>query len=421
MVSLNEKQELKIKQIKDLRREDFFYDLPKDRIAKFPLLDRASSKLLIYKSGQISHSVFRDIGNHLPEGSLLVFNDTKVVQARLIFEKTTGAKIEVFCLGPSHDHIDISLGMQQQKEVAWRCLVGNKRKWKPGQVLEVEKVNADGKIKLKVNIIKDEGKEFVIRFSWKPGILSFAEILELFGHVPLPPYLGREEKSSDRETYQTVYAEKEGAVAAPTAGLHFTEELLQSLKEKGIDSEKLTLYVSSGTFKPVDEEKVIDHPMHEEQIAVSRRTIENLLNFKREMVAVGTTSLRVLESLYWLGLKLKEGLKIEKVYVSKLDPYKFNPADLPGRAEVLKSLLTYMDKKGIETLTGKTQLFILPGYHFQMVDGLITNYHLPGSTLLMLIAALVGDDWKKIYGEALKKGYRFLSYGDSSLLWKRTD
>jgi len=377
--------------------KDYHYSLPDEKIAKFPLAERSDSKLLVYQKGEISHDTFKSIPNLLPEKCLLVFNDTKVIPARLIFYKSTGARIEVFLLEPS-DPSNYEQSMNARNTCSWHCLVGNSKKWKTEKIAVAE----IGLIATRQN---DE-----VTFSWKSDI-TFSEILELAGKIPLPPYIDREVKESDKDRYQTVYSKHEGAVAAPTAGLHFTEELLCQLDERKIKKDYVTLHVSAGTFQPIKAETVDDHPMHREQIIVTRQNVVNLL--KTETIfPVGTTSLRTLESLYWYGVKLLRGES--DFFIPKLYPY--DHPELPSKTESLHAVLDFMNQNQTSHLIGHTEIFIFPGYTFRMCAGLMTNFHLPGSTLILLVAAMIGEDWRKVYGEALSRDYRFLSYGDSSLL-----
>ncbi len=395
--------------------QDFDYELPEDQIAAYPLAKRDEANLLVYNQGKLDHAQFKQLGAYVPKGAMLVFNNTKVVQARMIFNKPTGAKIELFCLEPSEKSLEINLAMQQKGAVRWECLVGNKKKWKAGQVLQ-ETITYHGEsINLKARL-EDEGSEgFHIHFYWEPNDHAFAEIMELFGQIPLPPYIKREVDKKDYERYQTIYAQREGAVAAPTAGLHFTDQVFRDLNQKGIDKDYLTLHVGAGTFQPVTTDNLTEHPMHEEQLVFTHHNIEKLLN-SEQIIPVGTTSLRALESLYWYGVKLlKEGDQAT-FFIEKLSPYKYSDVELPNVQTALEAILKKIRQDRLSQLTGKTELFIFPGYSFKLVHGLITNFHLPKSTLLMLVAALIGDDWKQVYQSALTNDYRFLSYGDGSLL-----
>ncbi|MFC2114677.1 S-adenosylmethionine:tRNA ribosyltransferase-isomerase [Bacteroidota bacterium] len=398
----------------ELSLDTYIYDLPPERIAKFPLENRGQSKLLVYKNGQIKHKLFSEITAELPSNSMLVFNETKVIQARLIFYKDSGARIEIFCLEPNNLNDEISHILHEQKKTTWKCLVGNKRKWKKDSILIKQTEKGGEQIRLLAKQMEDKGKDVVIEFEWNSGH-SFSEILTLFGDTPIPPYLERESQESDKQTYQTVYARMDGAVAAPTAGLHFTPEILEELKQNGQQCEFITLHVSAGTFQPISKENVLEHPMHSEQIVFKRENIVNLINHRGKIICVGTTSLRALESLFWFGAGLIHN-KLASFRIEKLFPYSFNENEIPDRKASLQAVLNYMDKHGFEQLIGETQIFIFPSYTFRMCDGLITNYHMPKSTLILLVAAFVGEDWNRIYEEALAHKYRFLSYGDSSLL-----
>jgi len=395
--------------------KDFDYELPEDQIAANPLAKRDEANLLVYNQGKLDHTQFKHLGDYMPKGAMLVFNNTKVVQARMIFYKHTGARIELFCLEPSDKSLEINLAMQQKGAVQWECLVGNKKKWKTGQVLQGTITNYGESINLKARL-EDEGSEgFHIQFYWEPNDRAFAEIMELFGQIPLPPYIKREVNKNDYERYQTIYAQREGAVAAPTAGLHFTDQVFRDLNQKGIDKNYLTLHVGAGTFQPVTTENLTEHPMHEEQFVFTPQNIEGLLNYER-IIPVGTTSLRALESLYWYGVKLLKEGEQASFFIEKLCPYKYKDVELPNVQNALEAILKKTQQDQLYQLTGKTELFIFPGYSFKLVHDLITNFHLPKSTLLMLVAALIGDDWKQVYQSALTNNYRFLSYGDGSLL-----
>ncbi|HJS56295.1 MAG TPA: S-adenosylmethionine:tRNA ribosyltransferase-isomerase [Chitinophagaceae bacterium] len=396
---------------------DFTYTLPEERIAKYPLAERDASKLLIYKEGRITEDIYKNIPDHIPADSLLVFNDTKVVEARLLFKKQTGGIIEIFCLEPHQQYADITTAMLQREKVLWHCMIGGASKWKHGQILEKKISHKRNELILHARYIEKTRDSFVIELSWNDTSLSFAEVLHLFGAIPLPPYIKREAEASDSERYQTVYAHYEGSVAAPTAGLHFTENVLKNLKEKHIDKDFVTLHVGAGTFKPVKSEVLHDHEMHAEHFTVSRSLIKNLIeHLDKKIVAVGTTSLRTLESLYWLGVK-KSGVDSPESVVSQWEPYE-RKDPLPPAREALEFILDSLNQNGTETLTSKTQIIIAPGYRFRIVNGLITNFHQPQSTLLLLVAAFIGDKWGKVYDYALKTDFRFLSYGDGSLLWR---
>ncbi|MBL0269236.1 MAG: S-adenosylmethionine:tRNA ribosyltransferase-isomerase [Chitinophagaceae bacterium] len=403
---------------KNLSIADFTYDLPEDRIAKYPLAERDASKLLIYQDGDITEDQYRQLPSHLPANSLLVFNNTKVVEARLLFQKASGGVIEIFCLEPHEQYADITTAMQQKGKVWWHCLVGGASKWKSGQLLEK---NISDNIRLEAKCMDKKTGSFLIEISWSDQSMSFAELLHLAGAIPLPPYIKRAADETDKNRYQTIYAKQDGSVAAPTAGLHFTPAVLKELEQKNIPTAFVTLHVGAGTFKPVKSEQMADHEMHAEWIDVDRHFIANLKDqLDKNIIAVGTTSLRTLESLYWLGLKcMHPGYNEtapETVSISQWDPYDLQSEQLPASI-ALGQLLAWMEKNKLEKLITKTQILIAPGYTFRIVKGLITNFHQPQSTLLLLVAALVGNNWKKIYRHALQNNYRFLSYGDGSLLW----
>ncbi len=400
----------------DIAIEDFNYDLPDERIAKFPLEKRDESKLLLYRNGDISHSVFKNLPEYLNAGDLLVCNNTRVIQARLLFHKGTGARIEVFCLEPFRPH-DYVLTFQATGECVWKCMVGNASKWKAGTILERE-VTVDGKeIILKAEKQEAVGNAYHVRFFWDDTAVNFASILDAFGVLPIPPYLHRETVDRDKVTYQTVYSKIKGSVAAPTAGLHFTPEVFDSLKKKNIFCEEVTLHVGAGTFQPVKSETIGDHEMHTEWICVRKEVIEKIRQAGK-VVAVGTTSVRTLESLYYIGCQLAEnmGLNETELKVTQWMPYESGYKLTSD--EALDAILRYMEKHELESLSADTQIIIVPGYTFHLVKAIITNFHQPQSTLLLLISAFVGDDWKKMYDYAMKNEFRFLSYGDSSLLIK---
>lgn len=412
----------------NLEIKNFEYELPDDRIARFPLEKRDDSKLLLFQNHTIAEDRFTNLADHLPPGSLLVFNQAKVVHARLHFQKSTGGKIEIFCLEPDTRYPDISTAMVQKKEVYWKCLLKGAQKWKDDTPLSLEMTyTEEGKEKLlkaQAQRVAREGHSFLIHFSWENTTgedLSFSEFLEIAGEMPIPPYLKREAEESDEQRYQTIFAKQEGSVAAPTAALHFTPKILQDLKEKGIEKHQLTLHVGAGTFMPVKSETMKGHEMHAEWIELSRSLLLKILAQLKEekpIVTVGTTSARTMESAYWIGVKLirKEWQQDGAIAVSQWYPYHLEETYSP--TEAVKALLEYMDKNGLEKLITRTKLIIAPGYKFQLLDGLITNFHQPASTLLLMISALVGTHWKKIYQYALDHGFRFLSYGDGSLLWK---
>lgn len=394
---------------------EYLYELPESKIAKFPLTERDNSKLIVYKNRQIWHKHFKEIAEYLPENVTIFFNNTKVIPARIQFHKSTGAAIEIFLLQPVSPTPEIALAMQVKNRSCWKCMVGNLKKWKNEEVLIRQNKNetlgfTEG-LAVKARLVNAE--EQIISFEWN-GDITFAEMVDQLGEIPLPPYLNRKAELSDKDTYQTIYSLNEGAVAAPTAGLHFTSNILKNLKEKGVKSEFLTLHVGAGTFQPIKEEDVTKHAMHSEQIIISRQNIEAIIQSEK-VIAVGTTSMRTLESLYWYGVKLflKESsdFKVEKLY-----PYQREENKLPDKRTALQSILDYMKNRDLETIAGTTEIFIFPGYKFRICEGLITNFHQPGSTLILLVAAFIGEDWRKIYNTALENDYRFLSYGDSSLL-----
>jgi len=397
-----------------IRIEDYNYNLPDDRIAKYPLVKRDCSKLLVYKGRKISDTVFSNLGDFLPEDTLMVFNNTKVIQARLHFRKATGAQIEIFCLEP-HIPNDYQLNFQQTDKCSWVCLIGNLKKWKEGDLVKEIIIEGD-RIELKARRIQSHGDSHIVEFEWDNKHITFSELLEAVGELPIPPYLNRDTEEQDKQTYQTVYSKIDGSVAAPTAGLHFTPEVFASLQNKGIKLAELTLHVGAGTFRPVKSELIEDHVMHSEFISVKKETIEQLLTHQGKIIAVGTTSVRTLESLYYLGVILKDKT-ISHLRVSQWMPYQ----DFIGLSvkESLNNILDYLHLNNLTTLVADTQIIIAPGYKFKIVDGIITNFHQPQSTLLLLVSALVGDSkWKEIYQHALDNNYRFLSYGDSSLLLK---
>ncbi len=395
----------------DLR--DYEYTLPDERIAKFPLEKRDSSQVLHYQKGKIEHFHFHDIPELLPSDTLLIYNDTKVIPARLIFQRETGAKIEIFLLAPTAPTTVIPEIMLAKHQVTWETMIGNSKKWKDGEILQGEVTVAESQITLSAKLLDRELKQ--VEFSWNNPQVTFVDLVEASGEIPLPPYLNRKPEAEDRDRYQTVYSKKEGAVAAPTAGLHFTNEVFDQLRSKGIREAQVTLHVSAGTFQPIKVDNVLEHPMHSEQVQINRETIVKLLKNSGTTVAVGTTSVRTLESLYWFGVKLIEK-KGEDFLISKLFAYEMRKT-IPSRTASLQAVLNWMDHRQQESILGQTEIFIFPGYTFRMIDGLITNFHQPGSTLVLLIATILGEDWKKVYEEALAHDYRFLSYGDSSLLW----
>lgn len=408
--------------------KDFQYHLPDERIARFPLAERDLSKLLIYKKGKITESVYRQLADQIPPDSLLLFNQAKVIHARLYFQKPTGAKLEVFCLEPDARYPDITTAMAQEGEVYWKCLIKGAAKWKHDEALtlDINFTDSSGSpvaLEVTAEKIEKRDKDFILKIKWQAASgarLSFSELLHYAGQMPIPPYLKREAEASDEIRYQTIFAEKEGSVAAPTAALHFTPELLRRLKEKNIGIERLTLHVGAGTFMPVKSEQMKDHDMHAEWIEVSLKLVQQLSGHIREgrkVIAVGTTSARTLESLYWIGVRIlrNEWTTASGIAVGQWYPYE-RPDEFSA-LEALTALEAYIQKSGKERLITKTQLIIAPGYQFKLFNGLITNFHQPASTLLLMISALVGTEWRQIYDYALNHDFRFLSYGDGCLLW----
>lgn len=397
---------------------DYTYSLPEERIAHYPLSNRHDAKLLVYKNGKISENKYKYIADELPTNSLLVFNNTRVIQARLYFSTLNGKNIEIFCLEPDDRYTDITNAMLQQRQVYWKCLIGGAAKWKNGKAIIK---NNQSDIFLQAEKIAQEKDSYIICFNWTPHIKSFAEILENIGNIPLPPYLNRQAEITDIERYQTLYATKDGSVAAPTAGLHFTEHIFETLSQKNIPLLPITLHVGAGTFKPVKTACMQDHIMHAEYIDISKETIEllihNILN-EKTIVAVGTTSLRTLESLYWIGWIIENdpNINMQNFILNQWFPYETTISKDFTTINALKSICKYLVKHNIDRLITRTQILIAPGYIFKFVKGLITNFHQPKSTLLLLIAAFIGDNWKKIYKYALENNFRFLSYGDGCLL-----
>ncbi len=383
----------------NLKLEDFSYELPESRIAKHPPKERGTSRLLVYRQGDIQHYRFGDILDQLSADTLLVFNNTKVIPARIILYKDTGARIEIFLLEPlvpSKVHEEV---MNSQHSCTWKCLIGNAKRWKPGTALSSKSLAFTA-----TRTGEDE-----VTFEWEG--MTFSELLTEIGKIPLPPYIQREVEQEDHDRYQTVYSKMDGAVAAPTAGLHFTNKIIDNLEKKGVAIEYATLHVSAGTFQSIKTNDITKHPMHNEQVWIQRQTIKSLLS-SQQTVAVGTTSMRTLESLYWYGVRLHYGHS--DFYIPKEDPYELEAID---KHTALQNVLNYMDENQWDQIGGQTEIFLYPGYSFKMCDGLITNYHMPNSTLILLIAAFIGEDWRKVYRAALDNDYRFLSYGDSSLLF----
>ena len=396
--------------------EEYNYPLPEERIAKYPLAQRDQSKLLLYRDGVVTEDVFCHIGKYLPAGTLLVYNNTQVIQARLVFHKDTGARIEVFCLGPSEPS-DYQLNLSSRESVVWKFMVGNLKKWKGG-ALRMRLTAGGEEVVLEAELSATSGNTHEVRFSWSGKDLSFAEILDAAGELPIPPYLNRKTEESDKTTYQTVYSRIQGSVAAPTAGLHFTPEVLAGLRSKGVKTTEVTLHVGAGTFQPVKTADANAHTMHTEIIAVPRQTLADIRDNAGHICAVGTTSMRTLESLYYLGTKATVAdLRAGRLRVGQFEPYEREYT--MGAAEAMERLISLLDETGEDTLHAETQIMIEPGYRFRMVDMLVTNFHQPKSTLLLLVSAFVDGDWQRIYDYALGNGFRFLSYGDSSLLFRR--
>lgn len=394
-------------EIPPINIRDYQYELPQHRIADFPLENRDRSKLLVYRNGEVRHGSFIQLPDNLPDKSILFFNNTKVIHARILFRKETGAGIEIFLLHPAGPHEHMEASMKATGQAVWLCTVGNMKRWLEGGLTKNM-----GDVSLKVEW-KDR-KLGTITFSWTPAALSFEQVVNLAGEVPLPPYIKREADATDEDRYQTVYSRYAGAVAAPTAGLHFTPDTMDRIEKLGHSIDYVTLHVSAGTFLPVKAENAADHLMHEEEIIIYKSNIINMLHGIRHVVAVGTTALRTLESIYWYGVLLHQNPDAPFV-ISQYLPYQ-SDGPLPSREESLQKVLDRMTAEGKESLTGSTSIFVMPGYRMKIVNGLITNFHQPGSTLLLLVSALIGSGWKRVYQGALDNGYRFLSYGDSSLL-----
>jgi S-adenosylmethionine:tRNA ribosyltransferase-isomerase len=396
----------------ELLISQFGYDLPDDKIARYPLAERDQSKLLVWRAGNLSEAVYAAIADFLPKPCLLVFNNSRVIEARMLFQKPSGGQIEIFCLEPFGEPSSLAAAMAETGRVLWTCLIGGASKWKPGQMLNKK---IDG-TQLQVRFVEKRRDDFVVEFSWVPADLSFESILHAAGSVPLPPYLKRPAEKSDSERYQTVYASQSGSVAAPTAGLHFTENLIQSLSKKKIQSLYLTLHVGAGTFMPVKSEKLSAHRMHEEFIEITEFSLQQLLlNLENPVIAVGTTSARTLETLYWLGVKVQNNKNIRATDLDLDQDFPYSQTDDLPVKDALNELLEWITKQPDKKLVTRTRLFIVPGYRYKVVNGLITNFHQPNSTLLLLVAALIGPDWKRVYSFALENDYRFLSYGDGCL------
>jgi S-adenosylmethionine:tRNA ribosyltransferase-isomerase len=405
---------------KEIHISDYNYELPDERIAKYPVTERDHSKLLIYNKGKVGEDVFYNLPKYLPSHALMVFNNTKVIQARLHFRKETGALIEVFLLEPA-EPADYEQMFQSHERCSWLCLVGNQKKWKEGALVRMIEVKGQ-KLEVRATRRGEHGTSQWIDFEWSGGA-SFADIIDVMGELPIPPYLNRETQESDKTTYQTVYSKIKGSVAAPTAGLHFTEKVLADLDAYGIEREELTLHVGAGTFRPVKSEEIAGHEMHTEYIAVRRHTLERLLAYDAQAIAVGTTSVRTLESLYYMGLKLEANpdLTEEELHVNQWEPYddgrcKMDDGRCVTPVKAIQNLIDWLDRHALTTLHTSTQIIIAPGYDYHIVKMLVTNFHQPQSTLLLLVSAFVHGDWHRIYDYALAHDFRFLSYGDSSLL-----
>ena len=397
--------------VKHISIEEYDYPLPEERIAKYPLPERDASNLLVLKDNEIKKSQFKYVGEFLPQDTLLVFNETKVIRARLQFHKATGSRIEIFCLEPEKDY---QVAFSATSPVRWKCLIGNSKRWKEGKL--AMELSVGGKpVVLSAERISQNDQYAEIEFSWTPENLSFASVLEAAGEIPLPPYLHRDAEPDDRDRYQTVFARYDGSVAAPTAGLHFTQPLIAALREQGFTFDEVTLHVGAGTFKPVSTDTIGEHAMHSETIIVRKSLIQNLINqIGKPIIPVGTTSTRTLESLYWIGVMLKEqGLALRPLHVEQWFPYEDHAP--MSATEALQIIVDYLDKHGLTRLEASTALMIAPSYQMRIITGLITNFHQPKSTLLLLVSALIGERWKDCYRFALDNGFRFLSYGDSCL------
>ena len=401
---------------KHIRISDYNYDLPDERIAKFPIAQRDHSKLLVYKHGEVSDDSFFHLPDYLPEGALMVFNNTKVIQARMHFRKETGALIEVFLLEPA-DPTDYELMFQLTSHCSWLCMIGNLKKWKEGTLKRDFNIKGQP-LTLTATRRQMVGNSHWVDLEWNNANVTFAEILEEVGELPIPPYLNRDTEESDKTTYQTVYSKIKGSVAAPTAGLHFTEDVLHAIDEKGIDREEVTLHVGAGTFKPVKSEEIEGHEMHTEYICVRKETLEKLIAHDAKAIAVGTTSVRTLESLYYMGCRLARNpeLSESELHIDQWEPYEERAGEEIAPKEALQHLLSWLERHHLPALHSSTQIIIAPGYEYKIVKMLVTNFHQPQSTLLLLVSAFVKGDWHKIYEYALAHDFRFLSYGDSSLL-----
>lgn len=402
-----------LSELKNIRIADYDYPLPEERIAKFPMEQRDHSKLLCLKNGAISEHHFYDLPTLLPKDTLLVFNDTKVIHARLFFQKETGAMIEVFCLEPHN--MAVSQAFEQHEQCSWVCFIGNNKKWKSGP-LTLEFSISNSQFSIQATRREAVGNAWIVDFNWTGG-LSFAEVIDAAGVIPLPPYLNRKAEESDSIRYQTVYAHHEGSVAAPTAGLHFSPEVFQALKNKGIETEYITLHVGAGTFKPVSTDTIGEHEMHVEPVHITTDNLRHIIAHQgKPLIAVGTTTVRTLESLYWFGVQLQASPQLDRMHINQWDPYILD-ASL-SYTDAYANILRWMKNQNTDYLDGETQLMIAPGYRYRIINGLVTNFHQPQSTLLLLVSALIGEQWKACYRYALDHEFRFLSYGDSCLFLK---
>ncbi|QZT38523.1 S-adenosylmethionine:tRNA ribosyltransferase-isomerase [Halosquirtibacter xylanolyticus] len=402
--------------VQEISMDQYNYPLPDERIAKYPLSNRSDSMLMFFQDGKMEDRMFKDVADLVPRGSLLVFNNTRVIRARLYFHKSTGAKIEIFCLEPLKP-IDYLQSFGETEHCTWKCIVGNAKKWKDG-VLTLPVIMADGKeVSLQAEKGEMVGNAREIVFSWNHGY-TFSEVLEASGNIPIPPYLHRDTEDSDLQTYQTVYSKIKGSVAAPTAGLHFTEKIIDRLHHAGVDTDEVTLHVGAGTFQPVKSETIGGHEMHTEKIEVSKIFLKNLLAHIKSVIAVGTTSIRTLESLYWMGVKVQQNitLPLEDLHVQQWEPYQ--ELEYVSTEDAISSLILWMERNRLDEIRTSTQIIIAPGYKYRVIRGMFTNFHQPQSTLLLLISAFLGEKWREIYQHALDNNYRFLSYGDSNLYLK---
>ena len=407
------------KVIRNININDYNYDLPDEKIAKYPLDERDMSKLLVFDGDKIEEDRFRNISTHLPAGSLLLFNDTKVINARMIFEKETGARIEVFCLDPISPS-DYAQAFAQNGRCSWKCLVGNSKKWKDGRLKK--SIIVDGKnLDLYITRVREIGNSFEILFEWDNPDICFSQIIDVAGNIPIPPYLNRNSEDIDKVRYQTVYSHYQGSVAAPTAGLHFTERVMEDLKKCYIESDAVTLHVGAGTFQPVKTDNAAEHEMHTEHFIVKRTTIEKIVQYLGNITITGTTTVRTVESLFCVGAQIFENKDVdaEEFHVSQWEAYEYK--DKYDAREILENLLSWMTAKGLEYIRCATQIMIVPGFRFRITDRLITNFHQPKSTLLLLLSAFIGDEWRKVYGYALENNFRFLSYGDSCLFLNKKE